>query len=82
MLILSNSSLSKFTHCPKRYGLTKIDGWSQRETNDNLIIGSATHKGIEIWSMSKDRDIAYLAVYDVKGVDEDLFEIIFSLLDS
>ncbi len=80
-LILSNSSINKFTQCPKRYKLSKLDGWKSTSKSDALIIGSATHKGIEIWSADKDEDAAYLACMEVEGMDEELFETVFALLD-
>ena len=66
--IITNSSLSTFRTCPRKYQIQYELGYKPAKEAEALFIGKLMHKGIEAWSASRDLEQAVNAIY--KMVDE------------
>ena len=66
---LTNSALSTFRSCPKRYEYRYVMGYTPVKKSDALYFGSEVHKGIEEYYKGKRTDMSVLGRAVIDGYE-------------
>lgn len=74
--ILTNSSLSTFRACPRKYQIRYEQGYVPVQESEYLTFGKLMHKGIEAWSTNRNLEMAINAIYEMANKTPNLDEFL------